>query len=43
MCELIRGSGSQQEQPQVDPGLGKSLTRWRNSSETAERVSGLVV
>lgn len=45
VCELIRGTGSQQgplqQQQQsagVDPGLGKSLTRWRNTSETAERV-----
>lgn len=36
--ELIRASGGQQQQ-QVDPGLGASLTRWRNTSETAERVS----
>lgn len=36
--ELIRGSGGRQEQ-QVDPGPGTSLTRWRNTSETAERVS----
>jgi hypothetical protein len=39
--ELIRGSCGQQQQQQeqqVDPGLGKSLTRWRNTSETASRV-----
>lgn len=34
--ELIRGQ--QQQEQEVDPGLGKSPTRWRNTSETAERV-----
>lgn len=38
--ELIRSGCSQQQQEhEVDPGLGKSPTRWRNTSETAERVS----
>lgn len=36
--ELIRSSGGREEQ--VDPGLGNSPTRWRNTSEPAERVSG---
>jgi hypothetical protein len=38
--ELIRGGcGQQQHEQEVDPGLGRSPTRWRNTSETAERVS----
>lgn len=35
--KLIRGGCSHQQE--VDPGLGKSPTRWRNTSEAAERVS----